>query len=268
MSILLKHWVTGAASGGINWSSYWTALNAAMTNKPSQAYSMAANTFIEALVDGGVWAKLDRLFVFAAETNDGGEALLDWIHPTGTGALIVGSPAFTSCVGIKGDQSVNNYINSRYNPISVNANYQQNSASIGAWFHTSNVGDSPVDVELDIKDAAVGGGKSYVASAYAGSTIRTPINSNYSSVAVAGVLGSDKMLTAVRESSTVIRRYIDKVGSADISDNSVVPYNNSFVFLHNTNAELSMVFFGSALSGTDITTLYDAWDTFFFFVNP
>ena len=107
-----------------------------------------------------------------------------------------------------------------------------------------------------------------MASAYAGSTIRTPINSNYSPVAVAGVLGSDKMLTAVRESSTVIRRYIDKAGSADIADNSVIPYNDSFVFLYNTNAELSMVFFGSALTATDIEVMYDAWHTFFFFVNP
>lgn len=270
MAQLRRQGYTTAAKsggGGMSWSSYWLTLKAAMKNVPSNAYAVAADTFIKALVTGGVWSKLDRLFVFAAETNAGGEALLDWIHPFGTGAVLVGTPAFTAFTGFKADGTTSHYINTRFNAQTVNGNYQRNSASIGCWCHTINSLDVP-GAETEIHDMD---GSSYISARYGGSISnlkRISINSNYATIQSIPQLSANQMLSAVRESSTTVKMYVDKTGSSAITDNSIAVKNTNFAMCYRTNSEVSMGYFGAALSATEMATLYDAWSVFFYTVHP
>src|SRR5882672_7716492 len=81
-----------AAQGAYNWSSMGaftisggsyspqaTALFAAMIVQPSPTRKTQIDNLILALIAAGVWAKLDRLWVFAAHTEQAGQ--LNWIAP-------------------------------------------------------------------------------------------------------------------------------------------------------------------------------------------
>jgi len=249
---------------GISWSTYWTALKAAMTNKPSQAYSIAANTFITSLVDGGVWAKLDRLFVFAAETNDGGEALLDWIHPTGTPAILAygsgGSvPTFTANKGFKGNVANKAYIDTKYNPTLHAVNYTQNSASMGCYINELSTGTG---------NHLMGGvaGINYLSPRYNNGQFRCNVNGAVDWTAQT-MLSTPSLVSVVRSNATTVTAYIGTTALAAKTINSAAIGNHEITILTITtaydNSEVSMAYIGAGLTEADITVLKNAWDAFF-----
>lgn len=87
-------------------------LIAAMTTKPTDARALVIDTLIGALIDGGVWARLDFLYVFAAA--DSQAALLDWVTPSRSASL-VNTPTFTADRHIACD-AVNQSINTNFTP--------------------------------------------------------------------------------------------------------------------------------------------------------
>lgn len=252
--------------GGISWSSYWTALLAVMPTKPSTAYSLAADTFIGALVNGGVWAKLDRLFVFAAETNDGGEALLDWIHPTGTPAILAygsgGSvPTFTANEGFKGNTANKAYIDTQYNPSTAQAvNYTRNSASFGCYVNelssaTGNVLMGNVS------------GINYLAPRYNKSQFRCNVNgaADFTAQAMPSV---PSLVSVVRSDANTVIAYVGTTARDAKTIASAAIYNKTIAILSDNgiaydNSEVSMAYIGAGLTEADITILKNAWDAFF-----
>ena len=69
----------------------YQAVYDAYTTKPSDAVAAIWNTCVETWVANGEWATKDVIYVYAAHTNDNGEALLDWKQPAGGSRLNVSS---------------------------------------------------------------------------------------------------------------------------------------------------------------------------------
>jgi hypothetical protein len=93
------------------------------------------DTLIKGLKTDGVWSKLDRLWLFAAENSQA--ALTDLVGLTL--ATANGSPTFTTDRGYTGQDlaTPTAYVDSGYNP-SSGATFTQNSAHISAWSVTNN----------------------------------------------------------------------------------------------------------------------------------
>jgi hypothetical protein len=122
--------------GGSPYSTEYASVFSAYTTKPSSVVATAQDTLVTALVTAGVWAKLDVFYLFAAHTNGGGEALINWVNPGTHNATLVNAPAFVAGAGFTGDGATS-YIRSHYNPFSDAVHYATNSASAGAWVNTN-----------------------------------------------------------------------------------------------------------------------------------
>lgn len=93
-------------------------------------------TLVDNLIVGlkadGVWTKLDRLWVFAAENSK--SALIDFVAVST--ATTVNSPTFTADRGYAGNGS-SSYLNSNFNAFTSGVNWTLNSAHLSAWSNTS-----------------------------------------------------------------------------------------------------------------------------------
>lgn len=98
---------------------------------PSVTASNPIQDLINGLTADGVFAKLDRLWVFAQATE--ALALVDLV--AGATATAVNSPTFTANRGYTGEDAVSptKYIDTGYNPFTDGINYTTNSAHLSAW---------------------------------------------------------------------------------------------------------------------------------------
>lgn len=88
---------------------------------------------IRSLKASGVWATLDRLWLFAAENPT--QALIDLkVRATAT---VVGAPTFAANKGYTGTGVNTDYLNSNFAPSSGSPNFVQNNAAIGCWVVTA-----------------------------------------------------------------------------------------------------------------------------------
>lgn len=94
----------------------------------SAARRVLVDAFVVGLKADGLWTKLDRLWLHAAENEP--SALLDLI--VNDLAVTVNAPTFTMDRGYTGDGATN-YIDTTYNPSTDAINYVLDSASFGAW---------------------------------------------------------------------------------------------------------------------------------------
>ncbi len=90
---------------------------------------LIVDTLVTNLKSDGIFAKLDRLWLFAADNT--ASALTDLVGLTL--ATAVNAPTFAANRGYTGDQSTN-YINTLFVP--PGTNHTQNSASFGVWANT------------------------------------------------------------------------------------------------------------------------------------
>jgi hypothetical protein len=89
-------------------------------------------TLINNLKAAGVWKKLDRLWIFAAENSQ--SALIDLVALDQASA--VNSPTFTTDRGYAGNGSTS-YIDTTYNAYTQGSNFVAASKHIGIWDNTS-----------------------------------------------------------------------------------------------------------------------------------
>ncbi len=115
--------------------SEYQAVYDSWTTKPNDLIAAAQNTMVKGFVSSGVWAKKDVLYVFAAHTNNNGEALTNWKNPGTHNAVLVNAPAFVPFEGFTGNGTTQ-YIDSNYNPDSQGVNFIQNSASLFLYTRT------------------------------------------------------------------------------------------------------------------------------------
>lgn len=109
------------------------AIIAAMTTAPSGARKAAINTLVKSLKAGGVWDKLDSLYILAAA--DSQAALLDWKR-LGTSATVTNAPTFTADRGYTFDGSTN-YLDTAFTPSTQGVNMTGSTGTWAVWERTS-----------------------------------------------------------------------------------------------------------------------------------
>jgi hypothetical protein len=99
------------------------------------------NDLVLGLKADGVWAKLDRLWLLAADSQ--ASALADLVHHSV--ATAVNSPTFTVDRGFACDGS-SSYIDTLYNPSTNGVNFTLNAASLWIWNNTNRASTSAVSM--------------------------------------------------------------------------------------------------------------------------
>lgn len=221
------------------------------------------NTLIAGLKGDGVWAKLDRLWLFAAENTQ--SALLDLIARDT--ATPVNSPTFTADDGYTFNGS-NNHIDTTFNPTSDATNYLQDSASAAIWCKT--------------RDASVNNAPLY--GAYTTGTDQSVImystnawwectSHNASSHATTSFAGGPGFIQWSRSSSTAVAVF-GNGGSKDTyssSTTSGIPNCNLYIGARNNNGgagdlrgahEVSAAVFGGYLTDAEVLSLYNRMRTY------
>jgi hypothetical protein len=127
----------GGGSGGF--CAEYKTIHDAMTNKPFSSVAQEQNTLVKTLVDVGVWAKLDLFYLFAQESNNDSEALINWVTPGTYNCSLPVAPTFTALEGFTGDASTQ-YINTNWNPSANGVNYKLNNASMGVYVRSYSSG--------------------------------------------------------------------------------------------------------------------------------
>jgi hypothetical protein len=257
---------------GVAGSSYgdtYQAVYDAMTNKPSADVAEAQNTMVEALVDAGVWSKLDVFYLFAQESNAASEALINWVNPGTFDATLVnsGDITFTSLEGFASG-GTSGYINTNWNPFANGVNFAQDDASHGIY--------SRSNIEESFEDYGINGGDSkwlYMLLRY------ETLNRFYAGTNDAG--GSDFLGTYTdstgfwignRTGASANRYYRNKVEKrqADIASTGLPNYE-LYICCYNSvgspsgsrvTKQFSCFFTGSQLTVQQITDLTDAVEAY------
>jgi hypothetical protein len=129
--------LTGTAGGLDSATSAWIA--AVGSGNVDSAHTGAVDTLIVGLKSDGIWSKLDRLWMFAAQNTN--SALVDLVALDV--ATATNSPTFRIDQGYAGNGSTS-YINTTYNLSTDKVNYTSSSAHIGIWDNTSRGVDGTI----------------------------------------------------------------------------------------------------------------------------
>jgi len=127
-----------------------SALFARMTAQPTIARKVLISDLITALIDAGIWAKLDAFYVMAA--HDAQAAQLNWIEDQFNLTPVL-SPTFTADQGYAGNDSTS-YLNTGFNPVAAGGLYQLNSAHLSIWSRTNIADISGVSIGARVSASA------------------------------------------------------------------------------------------------------------------
>jgi hypothetical protein len=236
----------------------WAAAVATAGGTVSAARKDLVDDLIHGLKTDGIWAKLDRLWVFAAA--DSQTALIDLVALTT--ATPVNSPTFTPNRGYNGNAS-SSYLNSNFNASTSGVQWTLNSAHIAAWDNTSRVNEATV-----ISGCFDGSAVSDLMPWYGGGVV-TRINGG----GLAGLSNSSSQgfFVGQRESSSVVSGYRNGAFCASFGDasNHVVSLpmficgrNDSGGFSSAMSDQVCMVSYGAAFTSTEMTKYYNRLRTY------
>lgn len=184
------------ARQGVVYEAEATALFAAMTVQPDATRKGLINAAILTMKNGGAWALLGGLWVFAA--HDPQARLLNWVNPAGTVATEQGTVTGTTDRGYTSDASTG-YIDTglAWNTIPGVA---QNSAHVGGYFSFGNTNTNN-GVGLV--------GSLQVQLGRTSSTLGTRLNNTTQTLSDAVPATAGTHLLASRSLSTGYDRYVD-----------------------------------------------------------
>ena len=139
---------------------YQAVLNRATAlgyNLPSASQQIKQNTLLLDLKAGGIWNKLDVLYIFANNATNGFEfARLNWKNPNVNLATLINPLTFTANQGFTGNGS-SSYINTNFNPAIGTNNYVLNNASRHIFVRNQSVAFTTLDgVSSGNQNASVG----------------------------------------------------------------------------------------------------------------
>ena len=245
-----------SASGNVFCDKY-QAVYDAMTTPPSTDIAKAQDTMVKALIDGGVWDKLDFFCLFAQESNDGSEALVNWIRPGTFDATLSGAPTFTSLEGLTGDGS--GYVDHNWNPSSDALNYALDDACFFCYCRTN-------------KDEAKYDLGSWDSPNFAAAFLRSSgqtlayVNSSNAAFVPSGVTDSRGFYIFQRAAAGSQQIYKNGTLIRNESDASTALPDDNFKSLgagsSRATKQLSAVGAGSALDADERDALQDAIETY------
>lgn len=236
----------------VQYCSAYQAVYDAMTTKPSGSVAFAQNIMINQLVATDVWTKLDWFWVAATETNDNGEALINWKNPGTNNPTNPTSTAWTALEGFTGDNS-SDYIDTNFNPSSGTPNFSQNSACIGCYVRNQYNENKP----------AMSCSTTCSIFPSSSNSIYGRVNSTTS--ATWGVSGDSTGLTVIcRTSNTNLTAYRDGSSLGNVNNSSTAPSNADFEILSMSalpyygRYQVAIAFMGGVLDATENSNLYNA----------
>jgi hypothetical protein len=101
---------------------------------PGATRKNAYAAMIDALVSGGVWSKLDCLWILAADIE--ANALVN-LKSSSFSLVVTGTLTFSADSGFTSNGTAGNVLDTNYNPSTAGGNYTQNSACYGLWVATT-----------------------------------------------------------------------------------------------------------------------------------
>jgi hypothetical protein len=210
---------------------------------------------IDSLVAAGIWAKLDALYVFAADSE--ANALVN-LRQGAFAATKGGTPTFTVDRGFTG--GTNDYLDTNFNPTTaVGAQFTRDSACLFAWSRTAGQVGAPI-----IGMAA--SSNNYIYPRFTDNvsynrTNRGTSSSTYASTDGAGLRSSN------RSASNATQCYHQGAQVDTDTDASTALVNNNFVILQANGSawytgECAAAGFGASLDATEQDALYDILQTY------
>jgi hypothetical protein len=237
----------------------WVAAVVAAGGTVSSARKVLINNLIVGLKADGVWTKLDRLWILAAENE--ASALTDLVGDTL--ATAVSSPTFTADQGYAGD-GVTSYIDTNFNPSTQGVNYLLDSASAFAWDLTSRAAD-----QKQIFGSANGANRIGIYPRFTGDVCYCRINDDAGSLSNASSQG---FFLGNRSSSTARQLYKDgsSVGTYGSEASTGISNLNFYICGINNNGlpetlstdTIGVVGLGGSLNGTEATAVYNRIHTY------
>lgn len=256
----------------INILSYVTEAQAIFDNfdtTPATARLNKINACVSGLIDDGVWAIYDRLWVpFAHEA--GYSWRMDWKNPgvTGNALTAVNSPTFTADQGATGN-GTSSYFNTNYNTATDGVNFTRNSASIGVWVRSTG----GVARQFIMGVGTFGGAGSAVISREADGTGWRGIGVNDNGNFTATTLSQNAtgLLSVNRSASSAKQLYRNGSLEQSATTSSQAPDSDEMFILasHNGGAinyfsgQISMAYAGGSMTSTQQANQHSRFSTLF-----
>tara|TARA_R110000868_G_scaffold23387_1_gene94404 strand:- start:4325 stop:5143 length:819 start_codon:yes stop_codon:yes gene_type:complete len=253
------------SSGGGGFSPEYEAIlaraNALSYALPSAGVQVLQNTLVKDLVDGGVWAKLDHLKIYAGSNAD--FSLINWVTPANFLSTKVNSPTYGYAYGFKGGVA-NEYLETGFTP-SGSLNYKQDDACYFNYRKSENSGGS--NQTQNYMGAYGFSSNSALIGSWGTNNFETYMNAggdnnNYSSG------GATVGLTLInRNNSSNYNVWLNGSNIATVATASVAIPTTEFLTCKlsvtgSSDAERSMEGAGAALTSGQIATLTNSFATY------
>lgn len=234
----------------------------ARTSGLDATHTNAYTALIDGLVADGIWAKLDRLCIFATQNQT--TALLNLVSSS-YGGITHNSPTFTADRGFTGN-GTSTYIETQFIPSSASSpKFVQNSCHTSTWNLTNSTSTG-----IAIGNIAPARGASNMHPKYTDGNAYFRISG---SAATSGVAMSDARghFIANRSGASSVQGYKNGSSVLTNSDTSVavctvqfydLAYNNNGPATDNITFQIAASSIGSSLSGTDATNFYNRLRTY------
>ncbi len=250
-----------AGGAGTSVLASWVAAVVANGGSVSAARQATVGTLLAGLQTDGVWTKLDRLWIFAAENSQ--SALTD-MSSAHTLAAVVAAPTFTIDRGYAGNGSTS-YVNTTFNPATQGTNYKLNTASVHCWDNSNRAGANLVQIGSD-------NGTDYITIATFGLGSTTLLNINELAAGNTGAsANSIGFFSLNRSAAAAIQSYQNgaSIGSGTTSA-SVIPSFAVFVGARNSSGtaglfstdQMSAAALGGSLSAGETLLFYNRLRTY------
>jgi hypothetical protein len=229
---------------------------------PSPRVQTLQNNLVVYLVNKGIWAKLDILYILATDGSSD-FSRLNWINPLLYELTAVNSPAFASNQGWTGN-AIDSYLDSSWNPSIHGVHYTLNDASYGCKINSGSTSQSWVEMGC----ATLGNNiSSYIHGRIAG-TVGVRVNDDFTrQTAVASPVG---LWHCIRDNLTSKFAYLNGALFQNSGDNTKgLPNATMTLCCLNVGGtkqsfsgrQISMAFAGSKLV-SEASDLYTGWNTY------
>jgi|SRR3990172_2015167 len=203
--------------------------NSFLTTPLSASRLRIVDTLVRALKYSGNWTLIDRLWLFASETQQGAQISL--VNPSSTAITEVNAPAWVANQGYTSNGTTS-YLNSNINIATGTVQYTQNNACIGLYSR-SNVAE-------DLYDMGVFDGgttrRAQIISRSLTDTMNAALNSNTNST-MANTSSSGLMISARTASDlTTFYRNAVSLGTINAASASISSYNLFVLCLNATGS--------------------------------
>lgn len=238
----------------------WVAAVVAAGGTVSGAREILVNNLITGLKSDGIWTKLDRLWILAAENEI--SALMDMVADIT--ATKVSTPTFTIDKGYTGQDNAapSVYLDSNYNPTINAINFLQDSAHISIW--------SLTDTATGLGGCTMGERGTNIFDTYLDGNIYIRINDNVESGSQGPPGSRIGHWIANRSGASASQAYQN--GSLFSSPNATsgAPQNANFYILCNdasgaangTPQQISVASIGGSLTSTDAANFHTRLGTY------